>query len=120
MAYSDKVLDHYENPRNVGKMNAEDEDVDFVHMMAERMTQRVYKRGEIVYRKGDAVRKLVVTERAADDETIPFVLYFTDFSPARKDPLKVTTQYAFTKQRRDLLVERLLEKNVKKGWEEVG
>lgn len=27
MAYNDKVLDHYENPRNVGKMDANDDNV---------------------------------------------------------------------------------------------
>ena len=28
MAYSKQVIDHYENPRNVGKFNSDDQDVD--------------------------------------------------------------------------------------------
>ena len=73
-----------------------------------------------VYRKADAVRKLVVTERSAGEESIPYVIYFTDYSAGRKDPLKVITQYAQTKERKEVLVERLLEKNIKKGWEKIG
>lgn len=72
-----------------------------------------------VFRKADAVRKLVVTERGADEESIPYVVYFTDFSAGRKDPLKVSTQYAMTHERKEALIEILLEKNIKKGWEEV-
>ena len=72
-----------------------------------------------VFQKADAVRKLVVTERGADEESIPYVVYFTDFSAGRKDPLKVSTQYAMTHERKEALVEILLEKNIRKGWEEV-
>ena len=73
-----------------------------------------------VYRKADAVRKLVVTERSAGEESIPYVVYFTDYSAGRKDPLKIITQYAHTSERKEVLVERLLEKNIKKGWEKIG
>ena len=60
-----------------------------------------------------------MTERGANEETIPYVLYFTDYSAGRKDPLKITTQYAYSKDRKEVLVRRMLEKNIKKGWEEV-
>lgn len=32
MAYSDKVIDHYENPRNVGKFDAEDPKIGRAHV----------------------------------------------------------------------------------------
>ena len=31
MAYSDKVIDHYENPRNVGKLD-EGDDLSLIHI----------------------------------------------------------------------------------------
>jgi hypothetical protein len=76
-----------------------------------------------VYRKeanGDvAVRKLVVVERR-EPEAYPYVLYWTDFSSKRKDPLKVSTSYAMTRTRADTLAARLIEEGVTRGFERVG
>ena len=32
MAYSDKVIDHYENPRNVGKFDEADDNLSLIHI----------------------------------------------------------------------------------------
>ena len=70
-----------------------------------------------VYQKGkDAVRKFVLAKRSGE-EALPFVFCFTDFSASRKDPLKVTTEYAYTEKRGRALLEACLAENVKKGWE---
>jgi len=70
-----------------------------------------------VYQKGkDAVRKFVLAKRSGED-VLPFVFCFTDFSASRKDPLKVTTEYAYTEKRGRALLEACLAENVKKGWE---
>ncbi len=68
-----------------------------------------------VYVKGDAVRKLVIVKTAGEPAT-PFVVYWTDFSAKRKDPLKVTTQCAFTENRARDLAKQLVAENVTKGF----
>ena len=73
-----------------------------------------------VYRKADAVEKLVMTERGRMMRPFLMLSISRIIHLRQKDPLKVTTQYAQTKERKEVLVERLLEKNIKKGWEEVG
>ncbi len=77
-----------------------------------------------VYRKdgksGDAaVRKLVVVEKS-DPDAFPFVVFWTDYSSKRKDPLKVSTQFASTRERADALAARLVEEGVTKGFVRVG
>jgi hypothetical protein len=72
------------------------------------------------YRKdgksGDAaVRKLVVLEKS-DPDAFPFVVFWTDYSSKRKEPLKVTTQFASTRERADALAVRLLEEGITKGF----
>jgi hypothetical protein len=37
--------------------------------------------------------------------------------PDRKDPLKVSTEYAYTEKRARALLDASLTENVKKGWE---
>jgi hypothetical protein len=70
-----------------------------------------------VYRKGtDAVRKFLLARRGGED-ALPYLVIHTDFSAGRKDPLKVSTDYAYTKERAQALLEALLTANVKKGWE---
>jgi hypothetical protein len=70
-----------------------------------------------VYRKGkDSIRKFVLAKRGGED-ALPYIFCFTDFSASRKDPLKVTTEYAYTEKRGWALLDASLAENVKKGWE---
>ena len=72
-----------------------------------------------VYTKADAVRKLLVLKTSGDVH-VPYIVYWTDFSAKRKDPLKVTTQCAWTEERANALAERLIAENVTKGFTLVG
>jgi len=70
-----------------------------------------------VYRKGkDAVRKFLLAKRGGED-AVPYVFCFTDYSAGRKEPLKVSTEYAYTEKRGRALFEACITENVKKGWE---
>lgn len=69
-----------------------------------------------------AVRKFVLfaTHKAeADDRYPPFVIFSTDYSPSRKDPLQTGVRVASTRERADAQVEAWIASNVKRGWSEV-
>jgi hypothetical protein len=68
----------------------------------------------VIYRKGkDSLRKFGLA-RVSNDERISLLCCFKDYSAGRKEPLKFTTDYAFTEGRaRDLLDASVVE-NVKK------
>jgi hypothetical protein len=72
-----------------------------------------------VYRKGkDAVRKFILAKRGGEG-TLPYIIIYTDFSAGRKEPLKVSTEYALNEKRARELFDAALRENVKKGWEKV-
>ncbi len=68
-----------------------------------------------VYVKAEAVRKLIVARQTAEN-AVPYLVYWTDFSAKRKDPLKVSSAFAFTEQRAQSLAEKLIVENVTKGF----
>ncbi len=68
-----------------------------------------------VFTKAEAVRKLVVVNKTGEG-VVPYLIYWTDYSSKRKDPLKVSTAYAFTEARAHALAERFIAENVTKGF----
>ncbi len=68
-----------------------------------------------------AVRKYAVieTHKGEDRSFPPFAVYFTDYSPGRKEPLQTALRTASTLESALSQVEAWLPENVKKGWSEV-
>lgn len=68
------------------------------------------------------VRKFVAfaTHKAAEDPNFPpYVVYFTDFSAGRKEPLKTEIRVSSDKDMLNAYIEAWLAENVKKGWDPV-
>lgn len=67
------------------------------------------------------VRKFVVwkTNKEESNEFPAFVYHYTDYSPARKDPLKKEIKVSENLKQIEDILKLELEVNVKKGWEKV-
>ncbi len=70
---------------------------------------------------GTAVRKFVglKTNRTMDQNFPPIVLYQTDFSAGRKEPLQTDINIAASEERLNALLADAIEEKVKKGWEKI-
>lgn len=68
-----------------------------------------------VYQKGEMLRKLVIVQKGGD-LPFPYLVYWTDYSARRAEPLKVTLDVAATAERAEALAELLLKEGVTKGF----
>ena len=68
-----------------------------------------------------AVRKYLVidTHKGEEGSWPPYLVYFTDYSPGRKDALQTTLRTAASMASAEAHVVEWLDKNVKRGWGEV-
>ena len=68
-----------------------------------------------VFVKADAVRKLLVL-KTGNELALPYLIYWTDYSAKRKEPLKVSTECAYNEARAMALADKLIAENVTKGF----
>lgn len=79
----------------------------------------------IVYTKNQGDKKMVrkfilwKTNKEASREFLPFVIYYTDFSSGRAEPIARNITPANTVEQANAIFADLVDKNVKKGWEKV-
>lgn len=89
----------------------------------QRASAEIVRRGVFTKEaKGQTqVRKYVVIRTHKEDEGThpPFVVFFTDYSHGRKDPLQTSLRTAATEAGVDVLVASWYVENVKRGWSEV-
>jgi ATP-dependent DNA ligase len=69
-----------------------------------------------LYAKGEMLRKLVVVQKADPELPFPFLLYWTDYSAKRAEPLKVSLQVAADAERAEKIAEKLLQEELTKGF----
>ncbi len=71
---------------------------------------------------GTAVRKFIVlkTNKTFDQGFPPYLLYYTDFSAGRKDPLQTDIKIASSEEQVLEFFLKSIEENVKKGWDKIG
>jgi len=67
------------------------------------------------YAKGEMLRKLLVVHKNDPDLAFPDLIYWTDFSAKRAEPLKVSIEVAATEERAMALALRALKDGLTKG-----
>jgi hypothetical protein len=89
----------------------------------ERQASEIVRRE--VYKKdgknGTALRKIISwkTNKEITGLFPAYILYYTDFSPGRKDPLQTDIYTAIDEVELELKFDDLLAENIKKGWEKI-
>lgn len=98
--------------------------VEVTHDESEEIVHNI--KSDIIFREvfikesktGTAVRKFtgLKTNRSLQNSYAPFVLFYTDFSAGRKEPLQTEIKIASDELVLQKLFEQSKEENIKKGW----